>query len=229
MPDNNICPLCGYDKIDHEIRTETVSDHYSGSATVSLNYDHCQQCGTDGDFGKKNDKLIREALDELKADSVKDILEGFSRDNINIAGMERALELPQRTLAKWKSGTSSPTAAGVTLLKFLKLFPWLVDVADCDFDYDNGQRIHIQDAVGKILPQMHFFQGYSQHSATIVGRVFVDIQEAAETLVFKNIDRLIPASVNWLTIPQDAVILPEYVINDNTEQIYEVQYAEPTH
>jgi hypothetical protein len=186
MPDNNICPLCGYDKIDHEIRTETVSDHYSGSATVLLNYDHCQQCGTNGDFGKKNDSLIREAIDKLKADSAKDIIECFSRDNINIAGMERALELPQRTLSKWKNGTSIPTAAGVTLLKFLKLFPWLVDVADCNFDYDNGQRIHIQDAVNKILPQMHFLQGYRNHNVIIAYEEFVDIQESAGLFCLKK-------------------------------------------
>ncbi len=213
MPDNNICPLCGHDKIDHEIRTETVSDNYSGSVNVSLAYDCCQQCGTDGDFGKQNDKLIREALDELKAASVKDILEGFSHDNVNIAGMERALELPQRTLAKWKNGTSNPTAAGVTLLKFLKLFPWLVDVADYNFDYDNGQRIHIQDAVGKLLPQMHFLEGHMQHSVSIVGGSFVEIQEAVEPLVFDTPGRQVSGTVDWLPTTTD-VEIPEYVIND---------------
>lgn len=165
MPDNNTCPLCGHDKIDHEIRTETISDNYSGSVNVSLAYDCCQQCGTDGDFGKQNDKLIRDAIDELKAESIKDILEIFSHGNVNIASMERALELPQRTLAKWKSGASSPTAAGVTLLKFLKIFPWLVDVADCNFDFDEGQRIHIKDAIDQVLPQMHFARAYMQSNA----------------------------------------------------------------
>lgn len=213
MPDNNICPLCGHDQINHEIRTETVSDNYSGSVNISLTYDSCQQCGTDGDFGKQNDRLIREALDELKAESVKDILEGFSHDNINFAGMERALELPQRTLAKWKNGTSSPTAAGVTLLKFLRLFPWLVDVADYNFDFDNGQRIHIQDAVGKLLPQMHFFQSYNQHSLSIVGVGFVKIQEVVEPLVFDTSGRQNSSSVNWLQTTSD-VVNPEYVIND---------------
>ena len=177
MSDNNICPLCGSGDISHELRQETVSDNFLGHKEISLAYDLCQECGMDGDFTNQNDALISEAISELKTETVKVILQDFTHNNVNFAGMERALELPQRTLAKWKSGASIPTSAGITLLKFLKLFPWLVDVADYNFDFDEGQRIHIKDAFNQMLPQMQFFQAYMQtNTKTSIELVVTEVQ-----------------------------------------------------
>jgi hypothetical protein len=65
---------------------------------------------------------------------------------MNLASMERALDIPQRTFAKWKNRSVTPSATGVTLLKFIKLFPWLVEVGDQKFDPVAADRIMIKNA-----------------------------------------------------------------------------------
>ena len=46
--------------------------------------------------------------------------------------MERALELPSRTIARWKGGEVS--AATLALLRITRTFPWILEVADAHFD-----------------------------------------------------------------------------------------------
>ena len=161
MPDNTICPLCGSDNINQGETFETICDPFGGCKEVALAYDRCNQCKIDGDFAKKNDTLIREAIEELRLNAAKNILQDFAEHKFNFAGLERSLELPQRTLTKWKNGTTSPSAAGVTLLKFLRLFPWLVDVADHKFDFDEAQRIYIEQGVKSLLSEVSFNQSLS--------------------------------------------------------------------
>lgn len=145
MTNKKVCPLCGSDKISQTERHETICESFGGCRELSLFFDSCELCGTEGDFSNKNDELIKEVIKELKSEAVKNILKDFSEQKFNFAGMERALELPQRTLAKWKNGSASPSAAGVTLLKFLRLFPWLLVVAEKNFDFEVSQSIHIKD------------------------------------------------------------------------------------
>ncbi|MCP4353876.1 MAG: NUDIX hydrolase [Desulfobacterales bacterium] len=73
-----------------------------------------------------------------------------------MASIERALELPQRTLTKWKNGRTKPSATVITLLKFLRIFPWLLEVAENKFDYSTAQKIHIENAVNKLLASLSF-------------------------------------------------------------------------
>lgn len=133
MSNGKICPLCGSDQIHSEKRKEKISDHYGGHETVELNYDLCEECGMDGDFAKTNDALITESINRQREQAVKVILQELSDNGINFAGLERSLELPQRTLSKWKTGAVSPSAAGVSLLKFLRVFPWLTIISDNNY------------------------------------------------------------------------------------------------
>jgi hypothetical protein len=162
MTDEKICPLCGFDDIAQSTKNETMCDPFGGCEEVPLVYDRCKRCQTSGDFSKINDTLIREALDRLRLKAVKNILQDFSEHKYNFAGLERSLELPQRTLTKWKNSSTPPNAAGVTLLKFLRIFPWLVEVANLKFDFDAAQQIHIEQGVKRMLSEMRFNQSLSR-------------------------------------------------------------------
>jgi len=63
------------------------------------------------------------------------------------AGIERALQLPQGTLRKWVSGQTKPSKAGIALLQFIDACPWLVDVADENFNFDSAMKIMIVDSL----------------------------------------------------------------------------------
>ena len=99
-----------------------------------------------GDFLKTNDDIIQGVLDQLKERSAVSILSDFAKYGYNFSSLERALELPQRTLTKWKT-TGKTSAAGLTLLRFLRLFPWLIEVAEKRFDYQEAQRTCINAAL----------------------------------------------------------------------------------
>lgn len=156
MNDGKICPLCGSDNIEQKETTETICYPFGGCEVVALAFDRCAQCYTEGDFAKSNDALIQEKIDSLKLQAVRNILNDFAEHNFNFAGLERSLGLPQRTLTKWKNAANPPSAAGVTLLKFLRLFPWLVEVAELKFDFDAAQRVHIENGMKRLLSDVSF-------------------------------------------------------------------------
>jgi hypothetical protein len=135
-----LCPACGSDNIDTKKAKQFFHDYFAGSIEIEEVEDSCLICGADGDFESVNDDEARHALETIKRNGAKNIINGFASKGYNLAGIERALELPQRTLSKWRND-NTPTAAGLTLLKFISIFPWLIDVADTHFNYDKSQEI----------------------------------------------------------------------------------------
>lgn len=70
---------------------------------------------------------LKKAQRELQGKLIDDICSmGYSQ-----AYVERALELPQRTIARWKNGDVS--AANLALLRILKTVPQFIDIADRQF------------------------------------------------------------------------------------------------
>ncbi|GEM_PF-1248530 len=139
------CPVCGSTDISSSEHYELLSESYGGSKEIRLFQNFCNSCETPGDFEHRNDEIIQATVDELKAKVVVHILNDFVENGFSLSSMERALELPQRTLAKWKN-TGKPSAAGVSLLKFIRCFPWLLDVAEQKFEFQSAQKIFVSTA-----------------------------------------------------------------------------------
>jgi len=140
MDTNKTCPVCGSEDIIEKKIRHILAEPFGGSLAVGLNEDRCNTCDTRGDFQNVNDAKVDRQLEELRAAAVKNILQDFADHNYSFASMERALELPQRTLTKWKK-TGKSAAAGLSLLRLLRIFPWLLEVADNHFDFQNAQKI----------------------------------------------------------------------------------------
>ena len=152
------CPACGSNQINKSVYKEYISEKLGDRLSIEKVRYQCSDCGTEGDFFDENEPLINKALLELKNKLVVSILDGFLEKKISLSSIERALELPQRTLTKWKNGISSPSSAGVALLKFIKLFPWLLEVAENQFDYDISQKIFMMNACLKMINKMKFYE-----------------------------------------------------------------------
>ncbi len=151
-----LCPVCGSDNITGTIDNKVLIEPFICEKTVeTVNY-KCALCGESGDFFDDNEEILYNAIELLKQESVKNIIDDFSLNKISMASIERALELPQRTLTKWKNGRTKPSATVITLLKFLRIFPWLLEVAENKFDYSTAQKIHIENAVNKLLASLSF-------------------------------------------------------------------------
>ena len=144
-----ICPACGSTDVQVISKTQRIQESFGIYEDIESVENICQICNTTGDFLDSNTSLITETISKLKVKVAISILESLQSEGKSLASMERALNIPQKTFAKWKNGATNPSATGVTLLKFIKLFPWLLDVADSNFDQQKSHQIMLKAASEK--------------------------------------------------------------------------------
>ena len=131
MSDAVRCPFCGSEDIAtaEEVASIVMPCAPPGQYLAVVNT--CRDCGERGDFAKRNDVRIVAARKQLRRESASNILRGLSDHGITMAYIERAFDLPKRTLARWKAGKFS--ASATALLRTVKTYPWIVEVADEDY------------------------------------------------------------------------------------------------
>ncbi|HPG35302.1 MAG TPA: hypothetical protein PLG63_03115 [bacterium] len=139
------CPVCGSNEIYLNIKKRKITDPFGGEREINVNVYSCKICGTVGDFFNENDRIISNAISFLNDKSVKNIIDFLTNSGFKLAAVEKALGLSQRTLTKWKIGATKPSSSSVALLKLIKLFPWLLDVADSKYDETVATRIFIEE------------------------------------------------------------------------------------
>ncbi|MDI6739292.1 MAG: hypothetical protein QME74_02895, partial [Candidatus Edwardsbacteria bacterium] len=93
-------------------------------------------------------------------ESVVSIIESFPVVGYSLAGIERALELPTRTLSRWKSGDFNASAGSLALLRILKTYPWIIDVADVKYNEFDAKSILIREAIN-VFNNLAQGSGYS--------------------------------------------------------------------
>ena len=171
-------PVCGEKSATKTEKREIIDEPLGGQKTILLNEYSCGACGASGDFYDENEALIKNSLSELKRTAVNNILETFVKNKISLSAIERALELPQRTLSKWKNGVTNPSASGTALMKFLWLYPWLLEVAENRYDYAKAQRIHISSALGEVMAHLNSDEDVFSHTelGPVSGRGFLFFQ-----------------------------------------------------
>ena len=130
------CPVCGGVNLKHNFVKKTIGDN-----EISLVNYVCHDCGEEGDFFNENDVKISKALMQKHLEESLEILSRLEQQKRNFAGIERALNIPQRTFSKWKNKKTKPSAPAIALLRFLDIFPWLIDVADNKFDKNIAKRL----------------------------------------------------------------------------------------
>ena len=148
---NTSCPVCGSQKI-HKIQMKReLSGGFDISKHITLSGYECEDCSFSGDFLHENKEVLKQAKEELQSQVMIDTLEYFTDQKISFAGIERVLDLPQRTLTKWKNQKTKPSASALALFKYLRLFPWMLQVADSGFDTEAAQKIHLEIAAHKLI------------------------------------------------------------------------------
>ncbi len=156
MMSDKVCPACGTDTLTLRKEVQVLKESFGGQKEVPINEYYCSTCESTGDFFNENEEIIETNIESLKGQSIKNILNYFSDFKISMSAIERTLSLPQRTLTKWKNGVSKPSSTGLVLMKYLRTFPWLLDVAENNFDYDIAQKIYMKTAIQKFLDCVKF-------------------------------------------------------------------------
>jgi transposase-like protein len=150
------CPICGSANLEKKVSNEILKGDLGEETKYEKISYRCLDCESEGDFFNENTDAINSALDALKKEYIKSTLDYFTDNKISFSSVERILNLPQRTLTKWKNGVSQPSAAGIALLKFLRVFPWLLNAAEHSYDYDTSQKIFLQSAFNILLQKISF-------------------------------------------------------------------------
>lgn len=130
--DDLLCPACGSNDLKDEVVERTYVPPFGAPVRYELTIQRCRRCDEGGDFVGANPAVIKEAIDTADRESARVILEYFGDAEISMAFIERALRLPKRTLARWKTGDIS--AAGIALLRIIRLYPWILGVAAMGFE-----------------------------------------------------------------------------------------------
>jgi len=147
---NKTCPVCGSEDIYEKKEKHIIKEPFVGEESIEIIVNICKTCESKGDFFDHNDKVIEEKIKELKQRSVENILKYFIKNKRSLTSIERALEIPFRTLAKWKNKITKTSAAGIALLRFIRLFPWLLDVAENKYDPQKAENIMINNTIEKL-------------------------------------------------------------------------------
>jgi len=145
------CPACGSSDLELSITGKAVTEPYSEPVVVSMEFYKCRTCGMEGDFSGQGDETIGKAIEVAKHNSIVRIIEEFTRNDISMSSIERALDLPQRTLTKWKNSLSVPSAAAVALMNVIRTYPWILTVAQHKYDPLVARNVCITNAISEFL------------------------------------------------------------------------------
>lgn len=142
------CPVCGSTSVSHagEIRREHAP--YGPEIQYTATSFRCNTCGEFGDFLNTNDQLAEQAMADSISQSVSLALKSLSDQGLSNAYIERALELPSRTISRWKAGEQ--TAATIALLRIVRTFPWVLRVAENKYHASVVNR-ELLVAAGQVL------------------------------------------------------------------------------
>lgn len=146
-----ICSYCGRETISIKKYEIELSEPYSDTSTVTIQEKVCSHCGFIEE-DKNNDPVIQKELSALKRASMVTMLDTLNAMRHTNASMERALGLPARTLARWKNQQSmSPSASGIALMRIIRTYPWILDVADMQFDQDAARTSLLENAANELV------------------------------------------------------------------------------
>ncbi|MGI5864355.1 MAG: YgiT-type zinc finger protein [Myxococcales bacterium] len=142
------CPACGSHEVVTSKTSQTYTPPYGETTVVCVRLDECQTCGESGDFAGTNSQIVREAMEKADRESIGAILDSLAEAGVSAAYIERALSLPARTVARWKAGGSS--ASGLALLRLVRTFPWLLEVAAAGYAERKAKRAVVMAAAAEI-------------------------------------------------------------------------------
>ncbi len=181
------CPSCGSKNVESLSETKDLSLPFSPTFKYQAQLNRCSDCGMTADLEDKNEQILLPLLEEARTASVVNMLTQLTEKNgMGMARMERALELPQRTMMRWKSGDCS--AGALALLRIVTTYPFTIDVADEHFD------------------PLYATRRLAQESVNALGRL-ADFHGIATRIEIKSFDRTLGVKGNFdLQFPKPYVM-----------------------
>ncbi len=144
MSTKTCCPVCCSSELTVEVKKGSVRVPFGPLVDVDKQIFTCQICGEVGDFTGQNDHLVDKATAISINHSVEDMLTFLANNGVKMSYLERSLELPVRTVSRWKQGKLS--ASALALLRCVSTYPWLLEVADEGFKAEASKAHLVRNA-----------------------------------------------------------------------------------
>ncbi|MGD9108799.1 MAG: hypothetical protein PVI75_06490 [Gammaproteobacteria bacterium] len=140
----NTCPLCGSKKTK-KIKKKTFGEVILGEKfSFTEVFFRCSVCHEAFDLSCETDENYRKAEKKAHKKFVEKTIKELSDSGIKMSFFERVFRLPIRTLSRWKSGDFS--FASLALLRIVKTYPWILEVAEHKFEENFAKNIVNQES-----------------------------------------------------------------------------------
>lgn len=166
MQEKNICECCGSNNT--EIRTSSRFFPIPFSDVLEYNNSviHCNDCNEDVDVeaNQSVDSFLSDENPDYTAairKSIDNMLSDLQKEDISLSHIERSFDIPARTLSKWRNDRNLPSAAALSFLRILRTFPWILNVAEKNYDNEKSHHIALKNEM------QHFFQKIEESGKTI--------------------------------------------------------------
>lgn len=150
------CPECDSTNIKTEEIPETTKIPFGATVIYNKVVHICGDCGEKGSFSsqlvEENHENYYSSLKESNKLSVENICQYLSNHGNSMAHIERSLGLAQRTISRWK--TQGVAASGMALMRIIRTYPWILNVADENFDERFANQELIRQA-GEVFFKFH--------------------------------------------------------------------------
>lgn len=130
-PEINTCVVCGLSNVNVSDVTRSYAAPFGPDVEYTNKIAACPDCGTNVDLSDPD--VFSNAVVESESKSIGMILDYIVSRGFTHAAIERALELPDRAVSNWKC-KEAVSSSSMALLRILRAFPWVIDVADKNFD-----------------------------------------------------------------------------------------------
>lgn len=186
------CPVCGNEdmnEITFELQTQlTLGDEFTvkGPARQCPNCEHVEE-------DIQSSEPFREAVLAATQQSVNNMIDHLRAEGLKMSYIERAFELPSKTLNRWKSGGES-SATSLAFLRTLVTYPFVVEVAMKRFDQAFAQQVLLREGM-RIAYRSVVDNG---------GTVTFTLEDQQEHLSFK---RMMPSTTSSPNIQQRTTLI----------------------
>ncbi len=154
--DKKQCVLCGSLNVSEKVIHEKIHAPLGPEVSYEKKLLVCSDCSFEHEFSEVDKER---ALVESKRRTAEDILDYLKSSGWSLSAIERALGLPQRTISRWKTD-HEPSAAGLALLRILRVYPFVLKLADEKFSEDVARDLILSEAFSmlKVLMKHEFSQ-----------------------------------------------------------------------
>ncbi len=192
------CPICGAEELTKSIKERIIPIELGRDITINETIYSCAECGMEGDFFNENDRKVEAALEESKKQTAVMIIDELSEQDISMAYFERAMGLSTRTLNRWKRGEVS--APSFALMKTVRAYPWILEVADARFEHKFAMDKMIEAAAAEMSTRLE--RTMRVNNLSVHGSIVGDIDSLVMTL---NLKKDIPNTVKHYSMTEVAV------------------------